>query len=164
LVILGGGQCRYWSDGKGRRAGNAVPRLIEARDIGQPTLPNRGCKPKKKGGGRPRRCTDSSAPALSTPKFGRTSRSSLGTDRKREKDMIKDIPDSRPRDDKARESQVIRAKRVRPTRRPTASGDRLLKAKHLNIAHRAQSRLATIPGVGGTDTRRDAERAGLSLR
>lgn len=144
VVILGGGNAGIGVTGPVRRAGMSVA-MIEARDLGG-TCPNRGCTPKK--------VLVAAGHALHEIEQASAHRIAVGKPRldwaaliDREKDMIKDIPESLARAMARREVEVIKGHAAFASRNTVRVGDRMLEARHIVIATGSKPRPLPIPGV-----------------
>ena len=144
VVILDGGNAGIGVTGSVRRAGMSVA-MIESRDLGG-TCPNRGCTPKK--------ILVAAGHALHEIERAGVHHIAVGKPKldwaaliDREKDMIKDIPESLARAMTRRQVEVIKGQAVFASPNSIRVGSRTLEAKHIVIATGSKPRPLPIPGA-----------------
>ena len=144
VVILGGGNAGIGVTGPVRRAGMSVA-MIESRDLGG-TCPNRGCTPKK--------ILVAAGHALHEIERAHVHRITVGKPKldwaaliDREKEMIREIPESLARSMARRAVEVIKGHAAFASPHTIRVGERTLEAKHIVIATGSRPRPLPIPGA-----------------
>ena len=159
VVIIGGGNAGIGVTGPVRAAVLSVA-MVESRDLGG-TCPNRGCTPKK--------VLVAAGQVLHDIERAAQHRIAVGKPKldwaaliAREKDMIKDIPETLARAMARRSVEVIKGHGTFAGPDSVRVGDRMLHAGHIVLAAGSKPRPLPIPGaehmVTSDDMLRESER------